>query len=270
MTKIIVAVSDLHIGSTIGLSQPRVVLDDGGEYRASKGQRWLWRNWLEFWDYVAAIASEHGAKVWTVFNGDLVEADGKNRTHQLITQNDTTILRMAADTLKPALDISERYFVMRGTAAHVNLSASMEEKIAIDIEAEKCKETDAYSWWQLCLECEGVLFDITHHGSMGRLPWSRSNALNSLAVRLILAYAGQRLPQVAIRSHNHRFAETGENYPVRVVALPAWQLATEYSYRLGIPELADIGGVIFVCKDKTYMMYTKVFKPERVKTWRET
>jgi hypothetical protein len=46
-------------------------LDDGGTYRSSKGQRWLWRCWLSFWKDVSTIAEN--ATVWTVFNGDLVE-----------------------------------------------------------------------------------------------------------------------------------------------------------------------------------------------------
>jgi len=252
----------------VGLSPLSVNLDDGGTYHASKAQRWLWHNWLDFWQTIQNCVAEHNAKVWTVFNGDLVEGDGKNRSHQLITHNDTTAMRIALDAIQPALEASDRLFVVRGTAAHVGLSASLEEKIAIDIEAVKCKETDTYSWWKLLLDCDGVLFDITHHGNVGRLPWTKPNPLNALAVRIILAYAGQRLPQVAIRSHRHLYAETGSNYPVRVIALPAWQLATEYVHRLGVVEAADIGGVIFICDGGNYEYIPKHYKPDRQRPWR--
>src|SRR3972149_9686768 len=104
MTTILAVVSDTHINSTVGLSTPSVTLDDGGEYRASKGQRWLWHNWLDFWDTVTELVTRHDAKVWTVFNGDLVEGDGKNRSTQLITQNDTTVMSMALDAIRPALE----------------------------------------------------------------------------------------------------------------------------------------------------------------------
>ena len=83
-------------------------------------------------------------------------------------------MRLTLDAIEPALKVSERTFVIRGTAAHVGLSASLEEKIAIDIGAERCKETDAYSWWKLLLDCDGVLFDIpimaTSGGCPGRSP----------------------------------------------------------------------------------------------------
>src|SRR3990170_2975099 len=164
MTTILAVVSDTHINSSVGLSPLSVNLDDGGTYHASKGQRWLWHNWLDFWQSVGECVTKHTQgkdkpNVWTVFNGDLVEGDGKNRSHQLITHNDTTAMRIALDAIQPALEASERVFVIRGTAAHVGLSASLEEKIAIDIEAVKCKETDTYSWWTLLLDCDGVLFD---------------------------------------------------------------------------------------------------------------
>jgi len=268
MTTILAVVSDTHINSTVGLSTPSVTLDDGGEYRASKGQRWLWHNWLDFWNCVTELVTQHDAKVWTVFNGDLIEGDGKNRSTQLITHNDTTAQRVALDVIEPALKVSERTFVIRGTAAHVGLSANLEEKIAIDIGAERCKETEAYSWWKLLLDCDGVLFDITHHGNVGRLPWTKANPLNGLAVRLLLEYAGGRLPDVALRSHNHKFAETGGNYPIHVISLPAWQLATEYVHRLGVVEAADVGGAIFICNRGNYECIIKRYKPDRQRPWR--
>ena len=269
MTTILAVVGDTHINSSVGLSPLTINLDDGGTYRASKGQRWLWYNWLDYWECVAKLVTQHDAKVWTVFNGDLVEGDGKNRSHQLITQNDTTVMSMALDAIRPALEASDRLFVVRGTAAHVGLSASLEEKVAIDIEAVKCKETDTYSWWKLLLDCDGVLFDITHHGNVGRLPWTKSNPLNVLASRLIMDYAGYRLPQVAIRSHNHIYVETYNNFPVRVIAAPAWQLKTEYTHRLGVVEAADIGGAIFVCDGGNYDCIIKRYKPDRQRPYRE-
>ena len=40
--------SDLHAGSTVALCPPKVQLDDGGKYEASKAQLWLWECWLDF------------------------------------------------------------------------------------------------------------------------------------------------------------------------------------------------------------------------------
>jgi len=263
-----VAVGDLHINSTVGLIRPTTNLDDGGTYNSSKGQRWLWRNWLDFWDEVQAVQKRTGKRteIWTVFNGDLVDVNGKHQQTQNISQNEADVFKMAIDTLMPALDRSDRTFVIRGTAAHVKSSASMEEKIAIDIGAERARDT--YSWWELLLDCEGVLFDIRHHGPLGRLPHTHGNALNRRAVELMLLYANQKCPQVAIQSHNHWFSTSSDEYPIKVFAQPAWQLKTEFINRIGGLNAANIGGMYFVCKDGVYDDKVKKYEPEPIRAWK--
>lgn len=257
-------VGDLHINSTVGLIIPTTNLDDGGTYRSSKGQRWLWRSWLDFWDEI----ENYHLPVWTVFNGDLVDVNGKHQQTQNITQNESTVFKMAVDTIQPALDRSDRFFVVRGTAAHTGSSATTEEAIAIDIGAEKCG--DNWSWWELLLECEGVLFDIRHHGPLGRLEHTRGNALNRRAVELMLKYANKRCPDVGIQSHNHRFSSSSDEYPIKMYSLPAWQLITEFVNRIGNVMPADIGGMYFVCDKGEYVPMVKRYQPEEIRPWRNS
>lgn len=261
-------VGDLHINSTVGLLPYSVNLDDGGTYRCSKGQRWLWRNWLDFWDSVKDTKERTGKRteVWTVLNGDLVDVNGKHKQTQTISLNEADVFNMTLDTIKPALDVSDRVFVVRGTAAHTGSSGYMEEKIAFDIGAEKCG--DNYSWWELLLECEGVLFDIRHHGPLGRLKWTTANALNKRAAEMALNYINKRCPDVAIQSHNHRYARSSDDLGIEVYALPAWQLATEFIKRIGGIFPADIGGMYFIIKDGEYTPIVKRYQPERVRPWR--
>jgi hypothetical protein len=244
---------------------PTTNLDDGGTYRSSKGQRWLWRSWLDFWNNVEKVKKKNRSKVWTVFNGDMVDVNGKHMTSQQISQNEADVFRMAIDTLEPALEISDRFFVVRGTAAHTGSSGYLEEKIAFDIGAEKCG--DQYSWWELLLECEGVQFDIRHHGPLGRLPHTRGNLLNRRAVELMLLY-GSKVPQVGIQSHNHHFSTSSDEYPIKIYAQPAWQLKSEYVYRIGIVEPANIGGMYFVCRKGEYEPVVKRYKPEVQRAWK--
>jgi len=263
-----VAVGDLHINSTVGLIRPTTNLDDGGTYNSSKGQRWLWRNWLDFWDEVQAVQKRtgKGTKVWTVFNGDLVDVNGKHQQTQNISQNEADVFKMAIDTLLPALERSDRTFVIRGTAAHVKSSASMEEKIAIDIGAEKVG--DQYAPWELLIEVDGVLYFIKHHGRLGRLEWTRGNALNRYAVEIMLSFANQRCPDVALTNHNHWYATSSDEYPVKVISNPAWQLRTEFIHRISGPGIADIGGTYFNNQDGEYKTTVKLYQPERIRAWK--
>lgn len=268
MPDIVAIVSDTHINSTVGLCPPSVNLDDGGTYNASPAQMWLWHKWKEFSVTVKTLADKHGAEVTTFFNGDLVEADAKKRSHQTITRNKADLVRIATETIAPLVDISKRAFFIRGTEAHVGKSAQYEEEIAADCSiAVKCTET-VTSWWQFYGELGGVCFDISHHGRLGSLPWNRAAPLGQTAIRTLLAYAGRRVPDVVVRSHNHKYASTHDNYPVMVVATPAWQLATEYTHRLGIPEPADIGGLIFVCDGKGYTWQKAMYAPKAAAPWK--
>ena len=250
MTTILAVVGDLHINSTVGLLKPTVTLDDGGTFSSSKGQRWLWRNWLSFWDDVAKAKKKYKADVWTVFNGDMVDVFVKYATVQLITHNEADVIGMAYDTIKPALDVSERAYVMRGTAAHGKQGGTMEEKIAEDINAEQ--DGDNYSRWELLLDCEDVLFDITHHGRLGGMAWTKANSLNKLVAELMIYYRDERCPDVAVRSHMHQYARSDNSYGMEAFALPAWQLHTEFTHRLAKVGTADIGGMYFVCDEGEY------------------
>jgi hypothetical protein len=260
-----VVVGDLHINSTVGLLPYSTNLDDGGTYRSSKGQRWLWRNWLSFWEDVKHVKASEKAKVWTVFNGDVIDKNGKHPQTQNISQNEADILRMANDTVEPAHDVSDIEFVVRGTAAHSGSSGYLEEMFAADIGAEKCG--DNYSWWELLLESDGVLFDIRHHGPLGRLPHTRGNALNRRAVELMLKYANQRCPDVAVQNHNHAFATSSDGYPVKVFSNLPWQLPTEFAARIGVIN-AEVGGMYFICDKGEYVPVVKRYQPERTRPWK--
>lgn len=268
MADIVAIVGDTHPNSTLGLCGSSIALDDGGTYTPSPAQKWLRRNFIDFADKVKQTSDKHGgAPITVVFNGDTVEADTKRRSNQVITRNKSTILKIATEAHAPLIDIAQRAFFIRGTGAHTGKSAEYEEELAKDCTiAEKCG--DQYSWWQFYGEFSGVYFDIAHHATMGSLPWNRTNPLNTLAIRLMLEYSGRKLPDVAVRSHNHKYGCTGDNYPVMVVADPAWQLKTEYINRLGIVETASVGGLIFTCDKGQYTWEKILYKPEPMKPWK--
>lgn len=260
----------MHINSTVGLLRPGGVnLDDGGTYHTSPGQRFLWRSWTKYWEMVGQAARQDQADVYLVLNGDLVDVNGKHQQSQTISLNKSDVIQMAAETLAPALDLASTYFVIRGTAAHVGSSGEMEEILAMDIGAEG-PGRGKHSWWELLMDVEGVRFDIRHHGPLGRLQHTRGNLLNRRAVELMLLYAGQgsKIPDVAVQNHNHHFSTSSDEYAVKVFALPAFQLPTEHTKRIGIIELADIGGAMFTCQAGHWTDHVVRFTPKMRRPWR--
>ena len=265
MTTSLIFIGDTHINSTVALCPSGVALDDGGTYRPSNAQRWLWRNWVDFW----SKAGEQPGRKIVVFNGDMAELDTKRRSVQLITANKATIIKMVLLAIEPALAIAESVLVIRGTPAHTGKGAWIEEAIAADLDHAIPNEVSA-SHYHARLTIDGVRLDIAHHAPMSGVPWSKNTGANTLAMRLLWYYRvsmHKAPPHLAIRAHNHRAAvgfasEGGDNIEVRY--LPAWSLATEYTYRAGYENaLADIGGLFVRINDGRYEVEPVIY-PYRI------
>ena len=269
----VLAMADPHSNSTVAVCPPFVNKDDGGTYRASRVQRWLWDVLLDIVDRFSRVQADE--KIAN-FVGDLGELDTKRRSNQLITFNKATALNVSRDVLEPVVDITDRQYFFRGTPAHTGKSAWFEEELARDFDSsvpEKWKknafgepEKVPASWYHLRGNCAGVLFDIAHHTSMGGMPWTERHAAMKMVEKAMWRYAfsfKQKLPDVMIRAHNHRFSDSGSNYPIFGVTLPALTIATEYVYRIGKEnDLSDIGAVVFICEDGKYTFEKWIYEPK--------
>lgn len=242
-------VSDLHCGSTLGLCPPEgIQLDDGGWYQPSTPQKELWGCWEEYWRAVKN-ALQPGDRLFVVVNGDAVDGD-HHGTAQIVSRNmAATQHAIALATLQPAIELNpKRFIVIRGTEAHVGGSGAHEEALAraLPVQTIGNDKTGAHSHWHWQAVSEGVLMDFAHHGSVGKLPHTRSNPAKALAVKIMVAAArhGTRMPDVVYRSHAHQAADTFTEFPVRVIQTRAWQLSTAYVERIAAGSLPEIGAVI--------------------------
>lgn len=248
--------SDLHTNSTVAVCQPSINLDDGGTYRASKTQRWLWSEWTRAVQW--ALDLTQGYRRVAVFNGDLGELDAKRRSTQLITTNKATIIEIVQATISPLVDAVDKLLFIRGTMAHTGRSQWLEETIAADYDHSITNDTHA-SHYHYRGMAAGVRVDLAHHVSMGGIPWTEKNAAMKAATIALWRYRIDRKaepPALLIRSHNHRYADSGGNYEVDAYCMPAWTVLTEYGYRIGAENsLADIGMLVFLCEDGQYQMH---------------
>lgn len=262
----VVAFSDLHIGSTVGLCPANVELDDGGRYGATKAQMWLLDCWRRAWQQVAKLTE--GYEVLAVCNGDAVDGD-HHGTFQLWSRNPEDQIRVACEMLAPVQQFAHRLLMVRGTEAHVGGSAWLEEAIGHRLETEPCPATGTHSWYRLPLVAGGVRFFVAHHASMGGKELSRGTAAAGLAVDTMTYCAIHRLtmPDVVVRSHNHRWADSGTTYPVRAVGLPAWQLGTAYISRRTPMSVADVGLCVWLCEGGSYAMHPIRYTPKEDRWW---
>jgi hypothetical protein len=263
---LVVAVGDLHINSTVGLSPPRVQLDDGGTFTHSKEQAWIWDCWQRFWEQVNK--QRESREIVAVLNGDLVEGNHHHVT-ALISHNETTQALMALEILEPVAAMADRLYVIRGTEAHTGQAAYWEELIASDLGAQREKGGGA-SYWQLCLVAGGVKFDAQHHPSTAGYTYhTRVSAPGREARSVRTGYQedGLQPPDVVLRSHTHHF-DRGWAEGTECLYLPGWQLTTAFAHRRGAGRrIEPVGGVLFDCADGAYTVTPIRYRPERRDPW---
>lgn len=276
MSAIVIAVtSDQHCGSSVALCPPKIELDDGGYYEPSKAQRWLWQNWLDFWQRVRRTRDREKALLYQVWNGDLTEGNHHGST-QILSGNSSVQAQVVAAAMGVPLDLKpDKLWVIRGTEAHVGKSAEGEEKIADGLRRDKRpivkdKDTGSSSHWHAKLEVQDVRFDFAHHGRIGQRPWTKPNVTMNLAAEIFYEHAAREepYPHIAVRSHFHTFVDTGSAHPVRVLQTPAWQLHTAFAHKVVTEKIADIGGLIIVVRDGKATVEPVIYKPKSVETWR--
>jgi hypothetical protein len=234
-------VSDIHGNNKMSVCPPTVNLENGGTYHCSPNQRWLYERWLE----VAEKFKEESKNDQTVLllNGEIVECDAKNRgAFEQICHTDAETLRLGADLIDPLAQSADSLYVMRGTFAHSGKAAKLDEAIGEDFDAVKSPE-GTYSWYHLNLLVDDIKIELAHHGSMGGRPWTQRNAANYLAADVLMTYAvnGEQPPDLTIRGHLHRWADSYDNYPTRAIFLPGFTFFGPFIHRLGkghnVPEI---------------------------------
>jgi len=159
---LIIVYGDTHPNSLVGLCPPIVVRDNGSQHHYSDAQAWLWEQWLNAWQTVAAWKKALRAELWVVINGDGTD-DNKHSQHGLITINKSVIIDLSVEVHSIPAKHAERLFYVRGTEAHGGGAGELEEAVAQELGAVPDPETGNRSWWHLPLQANGVTLDIAHH-----------------------------------------------------------------------------------------------------------
>jgi hypothetical protein len=261
--------ADLHCNSSVALAPNNIVFTDGDGHRLSGGQYWLLDNWNKVIERVTEI-SKHGV-LRTVFNGDLVDGDAKDRTWQIITRNPVTITHMCAELLEPLAKVSSGGFIfIKGTPAHVGKSGNLEELVADDFDISKEEPDTKSKLWPIFQGfIDDVKIQIAHHGSAGGLTQNKKLTASKYAAKLIFDYAERKdkPPDIAFYGHSHLWSDSYDNFAAtRCIFLPSWSLATEYIEARNPGCLADNGAVILWTDGGKYEIEKIKFIP-RQRIW---
>lgn len=260
-----IVVSDLHCGCQFGLCPPEVTLDGGGVYRASELQRRVWQWWRVFWyEWVPDACEKEPFSV--VLNGDTTDGRHHNSISQ-ISQNLSDQRRIAEQVLRPIVEQCEgRLYVVRGTEAHVGQSAEQEEMLAEELGAIPNAE-GMHARYELLLRVgtSGRVQIMHHIGTTGSNAYETTALCKEFAEACAEAARWGRLPpDVVVRSHRHRHAETRvptrDGYGICVVT-PGWQLKTPFVWKIpgGRLTTPQFGGVLIRQGDREVYTRSKVW-----------
>lgn len=256
-TNNLVVVSDIHAGCKLALCPPEGArTDDGGVYRPSAFQRKIWAYWDIFWKEFVPEATK-GEPYTVVINGDAREGI-HHRSTTPISHNEEDQEQIAFNILAPLVKLcggeigpndhgdlevkkGGRFYMIRGTEAHVGSSAVSEERLAKRLKAIPNAEGQ-YARYELWKMVGPKLVHLLHHvGTAG------SNHYESTAVHKELVESfteagrwGRRPPDCIVRSHRHRHIETviatgsdkGETSRAMAVVTPAWQGKTPFVWKI--------------------------------------
>lgn len=239
-----------------------VKLDGGGTYLPSKIQGKLYEIWKEFWYEWIPLATK-GEPFAVVMNGDIVDGSHHNATTQ-ITHNLQDQSNIAFTLLEPIVQLCEgRFYMTRGTDAHVGQSGENEEELAQRLEAIP-NETGQHARFELFLKLDDRLLHFAHHiGTTGSMAYETSAVMKELSEMYAdSARWGNQPPDVISRAHRHRHIEvrvpTKNGYGIAYTT-PAWQLKTNYAYKIpgGRVSQPQIGGSLIRKGDRE--MFTEHF-----------
>lgn len=251
-----------------------IELDDGGVQLPNRVQKWLHGCWESAWDQYSRVADDYKPVHQTlILNGDLT--DGIHHHSPQLAPLAGQHFRAAHELLKerPLRLGFDAVHVIRGTESHVGRAGELEEGLARTLKAEGhpvVEDPDtgqATSYWRR-IDVDGVLLDVRHHGRMGQRAHTRGPYQRWYAQDIALEHMldGERAPDLAIRSHLHKYGDSGTDrrWPTRLVSLPCWQMMTSFAHRISAESLSDIGLVVFVVRDGRLLEpHPVLFQPSR-------
>ena len=244
----ILALSDLHVGSSVGLWPESVIVGEGNALSANSQQRWLLRCWNAMIEEARSLRPDV-----VVLNGDLLQGvhhnDGQLMSTQVGVQQRAAV-QLLEPLTGPVTGHGGRIYVIAGTEYHDGAGAADADVLASMIGARQSRETGRHARWELLYRLgeasTAPVIHFAHHIGIAASPDSEASSpvrdLRTEVGELYQQFAGTA-PNVKmiVRSHRHRFVYVQIPYDQHALVLPGWQLKTAYAYKKAAPQLPQIG-----------------------------
>jgi hypothetical protein len=207
---VVVALSDTHAGSRMGLMPPDVALldDTGPEPRTwtptqTSIQRWLWECYQEDMQAAREIAGK--SPIVLIHGGDSTQ--GNHYPETCVSTRMADQLAIALANLEPwyALRNLRSVVLVQGTGSHEFGEGSAAVTLAAEL-GKRYRKPRTLTTRHGLLNVDGARIDVAHHGAgPGSRAWLTGNELRRYAQSLLIdeALRGNAPPAAVLRAHFH-------------------------------------------------------------------
>jgi len=238
--------NDEHSGSHVAPLPPKQWEFRGKNVTPNRLQRLLYNQYMEYAETVAKW--RRGKRLVVVKLGDAVDGvhhDTKELITPYISEQKEINEELTERALK-AMDFGkdDRMFWVAGTPAHAGES---EEELAATFGVKKINGRRVQP--MLDLTINGVRCLFYHHGANKGGGANKGNAVRNRLRNMYYDYrdAGKNPPQLVVTAdkHQHWYEPfVRENFTMHGIISPAWQVKTDYVYKVAPEALSNVGGVV--------------------------
>lgn len=228
--RLVVTLSDLHVGSTVGIMPPVLTSGEGNEINANPVQQWFWHCWLEAAEWIKQLAGDDPFLL--VLNGDLIDGN-HHQTTQILTPDAGEQPGWALEVLQPVTSQAAKIAVVSGTESHVRNAERYIGRALGAVTNPAAKGAAKYCWDRFECEAGGKLLVAMHHIGATSRPYLEASQLSiRLGVeRQERQRAGHRVPDVLCFGHRHRHGFYSDGCAM-VSVCGAWQALTRFGHKV--------------------------------------
>lgn len=227
-TSIQVILSDIHVGSTVGLWPDEFIANEGMHIGQNRFQKLLWEHWTACREWIMGVCGKDPFEL--VLNGDLVDGI-HHRTLQVMSADVADQTAAVLQVLGDLAGKTETIHITKGTECHTR---NDELRIGKELKATRDPSTGHYAWDRLELTLPtGKIMAATHHMPATKRTYLEASMLsielqNEVTERV---RNGMRPPDIIVRAHRHTHGVYSNGRQMAMVT-GGWQGLTRYGRKV--------------------------------------
>jgi len=232
MVKVVLGISDTHVGSMYGLCMPNMgfVLNDV--------QQFLWDHWV-------AMCKAIGHVDCVICDGDMIEGINKKEGAKQ-TIPDVMIQVKMAKALLSMID-ADKFVFTCGSPYHVGCNPNADQMLCEMMGGEYLEEDGN-------VDVDDIVIHVRHHASYSKNPDGRYNSQQKDAMIMRL---NEDKADIILRGHTHRFNYSGNIHNI-TISIPCWKSLDAFMRRSS-SELPDCGYILMKIDGADYSWDQMVF-----------